>query len=74
MRNTMTLAILAMFAVLGSSAHAAKRTCSPNPDGLGQTCLVTTSNSTVPQLPNFGQGNRCIIDEGYGRWSYCDSN
>jgi hypothetical protein len=23
--------------------------------------------------PNFGQGNRCITDEGYGRWSYCDS-
>jgi hypothetical protein len=24
------------------------------------------------QGPNFGQGNRCITDEGYGRWSYCD--
>ncbi|MDQ2084433.1 hypothetical protein RA307_29970 [Xanthobacteraceae bacterium Astr-EGSB] len=24
--------------------------------------------------PNFGQGSRCVTDEGYGRWSYCDSN
>jgi len=26
------------------------------------------------QGPNFGQGNRCVTDEGNGRWSYCDSN
>jgi hypothetical protein len=30
-------------------------------------------NSTVSG-PFLGQGNRCITDEGYGRWSYCDSN
>jgi hypothetical protein len=24
--------------------------------------------------PNFGQGSRCVTDEGYGRWSYCESN
>jgi hypothetical protein len=24
--------------------------------------------------PNYGQGSRCVTDEGYGRWSYCDSN
>jgi hypothetical protein len=30
------------------------------------------SNDRVIQSPFFNQGNRCITDEGYGRWSYCD--
>lgn len=32
------------------------------------------SNDRVNQAPFFyGQGGRCITDEGYGRWSYCDA-
>jgi hypothetical protein len=31
------------------------------------------SNDRLNQGAFFGQGNRCITDEGYGRWSYCDS-
>jgi hypothetical protein len=33
------------------------------------------SNDRLSQPgPFFGQGNRCITDEGYGRWSYCDAS
>ncbi|MDQ2082629.1 hypothetical protein RA307_20775 [Xanthobacteraceae bacterium Astr-EGSB] len=30
------------------------------------------SDVRTDQSWNFGQGNRCVTDEGYGRWSYCD--
>jgi hypothetical protein len=34
----------------------------------------TWSNDRVIPAPFlYGQGNRCITDEGYGRWSYCDA-
>jgi hypothetical protein len=30
------------------------------------------SNERFNAVTNFGQGTRCVTDEGYGRWSYCD--
>lgn len=31
------------------------------------------SNARASANPDFGgPGGRCITDEGYGRWSYCD--
>jgi hypothetical protein len=34
----------------------------------------TPSEYLLNPANNFGQGNRCVTDEGYGRWSYCDTN
>jgi hypothetical protein len=56
------LTILAMLAAVNMPAHAAKRVHD----------FGDARNSTVPGPT--GQGGRCLTDEGYGRWSYCDSN
>jgi hypothetical protein len=32
------------------------------------------SNDRLNLAPNSGPGGRCVTDEGYGRWSYCDAN
>jgi hypothetical protein len=55
------LTVLTMLAAVNLPAHAAK----PVHD------FGEARNSTVASP---GQGGRCITDEGYGRWSYCDSN
>jgi hypothetical protein len=57
------LTILTTLAAVNMPAHAAKSVHD----------FADARNSTVA-IPTLGQGSRCVTDEGYGRWSYCDSN